>query len=98
MSDLAAENPIEFINKWYLGKCDGNWEHEFGVEIATIDNPGWLIKLTGENAKEVLSFELERADDDWIHTNSSATSFTGHGGSGNLNELLLLAVKWLQSN
>lgn len=34
---------------WYASRCDGEWEHAFGVRIGTLDNPGWtvVIDLTG---------------------------------------------------
>jgi len=31
--------------QWYEGHCDGDWEHGFGPEIETIDNPGWRLKI-----------------------------------------------------
>ncbi len=36
---------IERLEAWYLARCDGEWEHSCGVEIGTIDNPGWWIKI-----------------------------------------------------
>jgi hypothetical protein len=34
---------IERIQKWYLEQCNGDWEHSYGIEITTMDNPGWYI-------------------------------------------------------
>ncbi len=36
---------IAFIEAWYVSHCDGEWEHEFGIRIATIDNPGWHLEI-----------------------------------------------------
>lgn len=38
-----------WIQDWYEAQCDGDWEHDYGVEINTLDNPGWMVKvdLTG---------------------------------------------------
>ena len=36
---------INWIEDWYLSQCDGDWEHEFGVEISNCDNPGWNVKI-----------------------------------------------------
>jgi Immunity protein 53 len=33
------------LNRWYISKCDGNWEHQYGINIATLDNPGWLVTV-----------------------------------------------------
>ena len=26
--------------EWYNGNCDGDWQHEYGIKIETVDNPG----------------------------------------------------------
>lgn len=93
---MKNSTPMDLIRNWYQSKCDGNWEHGYGVEIRTIDNPGWVIKLTGENSKQSITSEIERSDDDWIHIHSTDNAFTGHGGPTNFDELLVHAVSWLQ--
>jgi hypothetical protein len=37
-------NSLEWLQQWYLDQCDDEWEHQFGVVIETLDNPGWLVK------------------------------------------------------
>ena len=32
--------------RWYGAQCDGAWEHQQGVKIETLDNPGWLLKVS----------------------------------------------------
>ena len=31
--------------RWYLAECNGDWEHSYGIEIGTLDNPGWTLKI-----------------------------------------------------
>ena len=40
---------FEWLQNWFKSQCDGDWEHEYGVKIETVDNPGWyvVINLTG---------------------------------------------------
>jgi hypothetical protein len=33
------------LQEWYLSQCDGDWEHEYGVRIGNLDNPGWTISI-----------------------------------------------------
>ena len=33
------------LQNWYLANCDDVWEHSYGVSIATLDNPGWTVKI-----------------------------------------------------
>ncbi|MHC3815880.1 Imm53 family immunity protein [Streptomyces sp. DT9] len=43
MSDV--EPLLDWLQNWYAQQCDGDWEHEWGVKIATLDNPGWTIEI-----------------------------------------------------
>jgi hypothetical protein len=31
---------LPWLQGWYATQCDGDWEHEYGVSIETLDNPG----------------------------------------------------------
>jgi hypothetical protein len=43
--ELGDTDPIAVIAKWYSEHCNGEWEHEFGFRISTLDNPGWYIEV-----------------------------------------------------
>ena len=30
---------------WYLERCNDEWEHSYGVNITTLDNPGWTVDV-----------------------------------------------------
>jgi hypothetical protein len=30
---------------WYKSHCDGDWEHSFGIDIKSMDNPGFWITI-----------------------------------------------------
>ena len=36
---------VHWLMEWYLRQCDGDWEHSYGIEIGTLDNPGWSLKI-----------------------------------------------------
>jgi hypothetical protein len=36
---------LNWIQQWFLSQCNGDWEHEYGVKIGTLDNPGWSIHI-----------------------------------------------------
>jgi hypothetical protein len=40
---MAGE--IEELQQWYESQCDGDWEHDFGMRIGTLDNPGWSVEI-----------------------------------------------------
>lgn len=43
MSEIKDE--LRWLEQWYQEQCDGEWEHECGVTVETLDNPGWLVKI-----------------------------------------------------
>ncbi|WP_409304999.1 Imm53 family immunity protein [Peribacillus sp. SCS-155] len=36
---------LQWLQKWYLEECNGDWELEFGIRITTLDNPGWCSSI-----------------------------------------------------
>jgi len=36
---------IEWLQEWYLQNCNGDWEHQYGLSISTLDNPGWQVAI-----------------------------------------------------
>ena len=87
---------LDFLQSWYSSKCDDSWEHSYGVEISSIDNPGWRVKITGAAARKQVKINCERNESDWLIVNASDNEFLGYGGAGNLRELLGVAVDWLK--
>jgi hypothetical protein len=47
-------DPLSLLQNWYSTQCDGDWEHQYGVSLDTLDNPGWRLKidLCGTAAKD----------------------------------------------
>ncbi|MBJ7330653.1 MAG: hypothetical protein JHC95_12210 [Solirubrobacteraceae bacterium] len=42
---MPSDDPLRHLEAWYLAQCDGDWEHEFGVSIETLDNPCWRMRI-----------------------------------------------------
>jgi hypothetical protein len=86
------ESNFEWLQAWYNQWCDGDWEHTYGITIATIDNPGWSIDidLTGTELqnKELGRVLIERSDSDWLWFTVENQTFQGRGGIFNLDELI----------
>lgn len=96
---------LKWIEEWYLKQCDGDWEHQYGVRINTLDNPGWsvTINLQGTNleGKSMERVEIERNDADWlscwIESNQYKYEFHAAGGSKNLEEILNIFKDWVEN-
>ena len=83
---------LQCLQRWYTIHCDGDWEHEYGVSISTLDNPGWDVKINLEDTclrNAQLEYKLiERSPTNWIGCTVKDGSFNGIGGPENLSEIL----------
>ncbi|WP_328914916.1 MULTISPECIES: immunity 53 family protein [unclassified Streptomyces] len=96
MSDW--EPLLDWLQNWYTQQCDGDWEHERGVKIATLDNPGWTVEIdleeTDLEGNEYTLQEVNRSTQDWVHTWIAEKTFHAAYGPGNLTEALTLFRTW----
>lgn len=92
---------LKGLQEWYLSRCDGEWEHSFGIEIETLDNPGWGVRIdlsdTGLEARPFEGIKVERADDDWVHAWVEDGRWRGACSPLALDELLSLFLAWAES-
>lgn len=86
------ESELDFLQKWYAAQCDGDWEHEFGVAIKTLDNPGWHVRIslfgTKEETAEWKPLKFDNGDDDWISCFVRDKEFSGAGDPSKLGMIL----------
>ncbi len=89
---------LQSIMNWYEEQCDGDWEHQYGIKIETLDNPGWTIQIdvadTELEGRGFQKIKAERAEADWIHCKLENNVFSGACGPKNLIELLEIFRKW----
>ncbi|MEV0951836.1 immunity 53 family protein [Promicromonospora sp. NPDC050249] len=72
MSELKA------LQEWYAQMSDGDWEHEFGISIETLDNPGWVVSIDLEGTPldgHECDLDAEFADGEWIRMTSDGKKF-----------------------
>lgn len=67
MTDLITR-----LQDWYISNCDGDWEHDYGIQLQTLDNPGWLVRidLTGTEKEDLIinkEYQNEAIEDDWYY-------------------------------
>jgi hypothetical protein len=93
-ADWKAEPPgaLVWLQAWYAGHCDGDWEHDIGIRIGTLDNPGWTlsVNLVGTELDGIPyeRTEIERGDHDWLTTRVADGSFQAACGPLNLGEAI----------
>lgn len=88
------------MQDWYASQCDGDWEHSFGVQVETLDNPGWslAIDLQGTSLLDREFRSVQRGDPnsdiDWVHCKVEREKFIAAGGVHCLEELIATFLTW----
>jgi hypothetical protein len=102
MSEVAR------LAAWYYRQCNGEWEHQYGVDIGTLDNPGWtltvdLAETTLETVpyspiREGLGPDAHPAASGWISCKLVDRQWKGAGDESKLERLIREFVTWAEQN
>ena len=86
------------LQSWYDAQCDGDWEHEYGVRIETLDNPGWSVEIdvadTALDGREFSPVEDLAPEREWMRCTVSEGQFRGAGGPPMLGRILRAFLDW----
>jgi len=86
------EDILQWLQNWYQSQCNGNWEHQYGIRIDTLDNPGWLVEIElNETEWETLKFPrrlIEQSETDWYSIGVDSAKFQGAGDPSKLSAIL----------
>ncbi len=89
------------LQNWYLAQCDGDWEHEYGIKIETVDNSGWYISInligTDCDNHPFSPIQMEIDEMNWYFCLVRNNNFEGSCGPCNLAEILQIFRKWAES-
>ena len=92
---------LQELQKWYHSQCNGDWEHGHGVEIVTLDNPGWHVEinLLDTTLEDQPFAEVQRLehDIDWISCRVRDGTWEGYGGPFMLEEILRTFLAWAEA-
>ncbi|GAA0580655.1 hypothetical protein GCM10010172_76910 [Paractinoplanes ferrugineus] len=90
---------MTWLQAWYAMQCDGDWEHEFGVQVGTLDNPGWTLAIDLQGtAMAGLTYagqEIHRSEHDWFVARVLAERFDVACGPLNLGEAIHEFRMWV---
>ena len=85
---------IEWLEKWYQQNCNHTWDNFWGIEIGTLDNPGWYVRIDLEETpfENLVMEEIrkENGENDWFVCKMSDHIFEGVGDSFKLKEILMI--------
>jgi hypothetical protein len=91
---------LNWLAEWYETNCDGDWEHQNGIKIGTLDNPGWYLEVdledTSKDGIAIARRLIERTETDWISVETKDNKFRAYGGPGNLAEIINLFIMFVE--
>lgn len=86
------KNTLDKLQEWYMKQCNNDWEHEFGIKIDTIDNPGWVLTIdlikTALQDKHFEPIDRQIASNNWVQCEIKNQQFIGYGGPQNLKDII----------
>lgn len=90
---------LEELQVWYSSHCDGDWEHQQGIKIDTLDNPGWrlTVDLTGTELEEKKFLDWEdnyEHETDWLRCWLSGSTFEATCGPNRLSDAIRVFLNW----
>jgi hypothetical protein len=93
---------ISLLEEWYVGRCNGDWEHQSGVKIGTLDNPGWTLDIdlnqTKTKNRQLEHTRIERTENDWINYWVEKKEFKARMGPTNLSEAIKIFCQWFDES
>jgi len=92
-------NDFIWLQNWYAAQCNGEWEHQYGIQIDTIDNPGWRLRISLQKTGfESSDFAIEqKGETDWFVCKIHEGIFEAYGGSKNLEDIFAAFRKCVES-
>lgn len=89
---------LQELQNWYQAQCNEDWEHQYGVTIDTLDNPGWQVKidlkgtdLEGKPFDKIMfgmNAKSHPQSDNWLSCEMTDCQYRGFGDSQKLNEII----------
>jgi Immunity protein 53 len=88
------------LQAWYAAHCNGEWEKEFGVSIATLEDSAWELRVdlvgTSLAGSELERERAARTPDDWCEAWCDGYTFRAVGGPENLDDLLAAFARFAE--
>jgi len=87
------------LQSWYAERCDGQWEHSYGISISTLDNPGWALKIDISGTylfeREFETVDVRGTDEnDWYSCKVSPNAFEAFCGPNRLSDIVSIFLEW----
>ncbi len=96
---MRVSHVILELQQWYEAQCNGDWEHQYGVSIETLDNPGWRVEIDLKDTRfaggSFTRVEEKRQNGEWLLCWTENDKFVGAGDPSKLIVILQHFLEWI---
>jgi Immunity protein 53 len=97
----VSRDVLTELQEWYLEQCNDEWEHDYGVTIGTLDNPGWTVRIdladTPFSSRDYQRVDTHRTEHDWVVTWREDQRWCAACGPRNLGEAIATFLDWARA-
>jgi len=98
-----SADTITRLNEWFAAHCDGDWEHDVGVRIESLDNPGWRVRIRlADTSLESVPFEVITDEYDhetrWLRCWRTEDMFEAACGVPRLGDSIDVFLDWAHAH
>lgn len=83
---------LSWLMNWYAAQCDGDWEHDSGVRIVTLDAGGWQLEADSSTkcyfTGSASTSTMRASETDWMVIDAHRDKFRARGGERNLAAMI----------
>lgn len=88
------------LQNWYHAQCRDGWHTAKGIDIRSVDKPGWEVEidLLGTTVEDKLFTPRKQmaGDTDWVHCWVDENIFYGSGDPGKLATIFDVFLHWVE--
>ena len=100
---MSSDSTLKRFAGWYVRHCDGDWEHEHGFHITTLDNPGVEIDidLRETELQQVPFAEVKddyESEDNWLICTRTDERFEARGAATRFEDMLRIFLDWADAH
>ena len=92
---------LKWLMNWFHSNCGDGWESDHGVDIKTLENPGWCVVIdlacTSVSSSNFTEIRIDNGDNDWLFCCKRDDQFYGAGDTSKLEVILVIFKEWVDS-
>lgn len=102
MTNITQDDYYKLLLDSYYKILDDDWKCDYGIEIETLDNPGWAVKIflrgIGLHYQTFHKIEQIESHDDWICCNIENDVFKAYCDVSKLETIFVNFFEWIDPN